>query len=208
MKRHPTRRATARPCSTVRAPAGPVARSSPDQAVETAGLRRRPVLHRAGGAVQAIEGSGQGRRSRAGPARDRAFRGGHDERSPGASPVPLPRGRGAGVRACAWRPRRAAGAGRHYLASLWLSPTLVRPDADKTRDLGLLDSDSCRHLRAEMKALRDEFRGEMKALRNEFRGETNQIHAEVGGLRVVRDGWWSAVRAVYAVSSVADTRWG
>ena len=31
---------------------------------------------------------------------------------------------------------------------------------------------SYRHLRAEMKALRDE-----------FRGETNQIHAELGGLR-------------------------
>ena len=42
---------------------------------------------------------------------------------------------------------------------------------------------SYRHLRAEMKALRDEFRGEMKAARDEFRGEINQVHTEVGGLR-------------------------
>ena len=42
---------------------------------------------------------------------------------------------------------------------------------------------SYRHLRAEMKAIRDEFRGEMKAVRDEFRGEMNQVHTEVGGLR-------------------------
>ena len=42
---------------------------------------------------------------------------------------------------------------------------------------------SHRHLRAEMKAIRDEFRGEMKAVRDEFRGEMNQVHTEVGGLR-------------------------
>ena len=37
--------------------------------------------------------------------------------------------------------------------------------------------------RGEMKAIRDEFRGEMKAVRDEFRGEMNQVHTEVGGLR-------------------------
>ena len=42
---------------------------------------------------------------------------------------------------------------------------------------------SYRHLRAEMKAIRDEFRGEMKAVRDEFRGEMNQVHTAVGGLR-------------------------
>ena len=42
---------------------------------------------------------------------------------------------------------------------------------------------SYRHLRAEMKAIRDEFRGEMKSVRDEFRGEMNQVHTEVGGLR-------------------------
>ena len=36
--------------------------------------------------------------------------------------------------------------------------------------------------RGEMKAVRDEFRGEMKAVRDEFRGEMNQVHTEVGGL--------------------------
>ena len=41
-------------------------------------------------------------------ARDRASRGGHDERRPGASPAPLRRGRGAGVRACAGRPPTVA----------------------------------------------------------------------------------------------------
>ena len=59
-------RTLARPCSTVRAPEGPGARSNPDKAGQKAGLRRHPVLHRAavrhsGSAAQPVEGVGPGR---------------------------------------------------------------------------------------------------------------------------------------------------
>ena len=52
--------------------------------------------------------------SRGGRARDRASRGGHDERMPGVSPAPLRRGRGAGVHACAARPRTVAATGPQH----------------------------------------------------------------------------------------------
>ena len=42
---------------------------------------------------------------------------------------------------------------------------------------------SYRHLRAEMKALRDEFRGEMSEKMTGLHGRMDRIHAEIGGLR-------------------------
>ena len=53
--------------------------------------------------------------SRSRRVRDRAFRGGHDERKLGASPVPPRRRRGGGVRARAGRPRAAPLAGRRKI---------------------------------------------------------------------------------------------
>ena len=73
--------------------------------------------------------------------RDRASRGGHDERSPGASPAPLRWGRGAGVRAGAGRPPTAAVAGPRRIANRWHSPTLESSDAGTTSDLGRLKND-------------------------------------------------------------------